>query len=112
MRTPAGKECRFYYQDFHRGASEQECRLVEGNINSAAWKPKDCNECPVPDILLANNDPNLVLEATIKKGVLRMGRKIEVRAYCSKHLIDVKDPHIGCPKCAAERPGIRDLLGG
>ncbi len=28
MINPAGQECRFYYQDFHRGRSEQECRLV------------------------------------------------------------------------------------
>lgn len=111
MKTPAGKECRFYYQDFHRGAEEQECRLVQNNPKSAEWRPKDCTECPVPDILLANNDTNLVLEATIKKGIFGVGRKIEVSAYCSKHLIDVPDPYIGCPKCAAERPGIQDLLG-
>ncbi|MCO5183995.1 MAG: hypothetical protein M9941_06900 [Anaerolineae bacterium] len=111
MRTPAGKECRFYYQDFHRGANEQECRLVAAATNSAAWRPEDCAQCPVPEILMANNDPNLVLEARIKKGVLRIGRKVEVNAFCSKHLVTVSNPHIGCPQCAAERPGVRDLFG-
>ncbi len=60
---------------------------------------------------MANNDPNLVLEARIKKGVLRIGRKVEVNAFCSKHLVTVSNPHIGCPQCAAERPGVRDLFG-
>src|SRR5688572_8219728 len=27
MRTPAGKECDFYYEDFHRGRELQECRI-------------------------------------------------------------------------------------
>jgi hypothetical protein len=111
MRTPSGKECRFYYQDFHRGAHEQECRLVAASLNSAEWRPNDCAQCPIPEILMANNDPNLVLEARVKKGVMGIGRKVEVNAYCSKHLIDVPDPHIGCLQCAAERPGVLDLFG-
>ena len=51
MINPAGQECRFYYQDFHRGRSEQECRLVMKNGESADWRevivlyvrfPKSC----------------------------------------------------------------------
>ena len=110
MKTPAGTECRFYYENFHRGRSEQECRLIDANPNSDAWKPEDCAKCPVPAILQANSDPNLVLEAKISKGFLGFGRKIEVKAFCSKHLIDVPEPRIGCPKCAKEKPGLDELF--
>lgn len=109
MITPDGRECRFYYENFRRGASQQECRLVEANVNSEPWRPKDCASCPVPDILKANSDPNLVLEATVKKGFLGLNRKVEVKAFCSKHLIDVPNPKSGCPMCRAEKPGLKEL---
>ena len=111
MKTPAGKECRFYYQDFFRGRSEQECRLIKANARSPQWQPMDCANCPVPDILAANSNPNLVLEATVKPGILGIGRRVDVRAFCSRHLIDVDKPEVGCPQCAAERPGMRELFG-
>jgi len=111
MLTPAGRECRFYYQDYHRGHSEEECRLIRNNPRSADWQPKDCFNCPVPDILKANSSPDLVLEATVKKGVLGMGRRVVVKAFCSKHLIDVDRPEIGCPRCALEKPGLKELFG-
>ena len=112
MINPAGQECRFYYQDFHRGRSEQECRLVEGNAKSADWREQDCSLCPVPDILRANCSPDLVLTATIKKGILGINRHIAVTAFCSRHLIDVPKPHVGCPECAKEKPGLQELFGG
>jgi hypothetical protein len=111
MRTPAGKECRFYYENFHRGRSDQECRLIMGNPNSPDWKEPDCTECPVPDILRANSSPDLVLEATVRKGFLGFGRKVEIKAFCSKHLIDVPTPQVGCPQCAREKPGLSQLFG-
>jgi hypothetical protein len=111
MRTPANKECRFYYEDYFRGNEEQECRLVNKNSRSLEWRPQDCFNCPVPEILLANSDPNLVLEGKIKKGLLGLNRRVEVKAFCSKHLIDVDSPEVGCPKCARERPGFEDLFG-
>ena len=112
MKTPAGLECRFYYENFHRGREDQECRLIQGNRQSPPWHPSDCANCPVPAILEANNSSELVLEGTVKKGFLNLvGRKIEVRTWCSKHLIDVPNPYSGCPKCAAEKPGFRELFG-
>lgn len=111
MITPAGKECRFYYEDYHRGHEAQECRLIQANVNSLEWQPKDCSHCPVPGILAANNSPHLVLEATVKKGFLGLGRTVEVAAFCSKHLIDVPEPIVGCPQCARERPGLDQLFG-
>lgn len=111
MKTPAGKECRFYYQDYHRGNETQECRLIQANPNSKPWKPADCFNCPVPDILRANSNPNLVLEAKIKEGFLGFSRRVEVTAFCSKHLIDVPKPQVGCPECAKEKPGLQKLFG-
>lgn len=110
MRTPAGKECRFYYENFHRGRSDQECRLIDNNPNSVDWRPQDCFNCPVPAILQANSDPNLVLEGTVRKGFLGFNRRIEVKAFCSKHLIDVPEPRVGCPQCAKERPGLTEFF--
>lgn len=110
METPAGKECRFYYENFHRGRSEQECRLLQANPNSPAWKPDDCFKCPVPEILQANSSPHLVLEGTVKKGFLGIGRHVEVKAFCSRHLIDVPEPRVGCRKCAMEKPGLQELF--
>ncbi len=110
MRTPAGQECRFYYENYHRGHSDQECRLIQNNPDSEPWHEKDCAACPVPDILLANSSPDLVLSGTIKKGFLGFNRHVEVTAFCSKHLIDVPKPQVGCPKCASERPGLQELF--
>jgi hypothetical protein len=39
MRTPAGKECRFYYADYHRGSQKQECRLIARNPDGGRWHP-------------------------------------------------------------------------
>lgn len=111
MITPAGKECRFYYQDYHRGSEEQECRLIQANPRSSAWRPRDCFNCPVPDILKANGSPDLVLEGTISSGILGFNRRVEVKAFCSRHSIDVPNPHIGCSECAKERPGLQELFG-
>ncbi|MGB7338096.1 MAG: hypothetical protein WBC91_04320 [Phototrophicaceae bacterium] len=95
MKTPAGKECKHYYEDFHRGRNVQECRLVKGNIDSIRWHPSDCSKCPVPDILLANADPDMELTLTIEKGFLGFGRKLIVTA---KSLYDgtvIEDPYVG-----------------
>lgn len=110
MRTPAGQECRFYYQNFHRGRSDQECRLIQNNPNSPEWRPHDCAVCPVPDILRVNSSPHLVLEGTIRSRLLGFRRTVEVAAFCSRHLVDVPQPQVGCPQCAMERPGLRELF--
>jgi hypothetical protein len=28
MRTPAGTECKYFYGDYYRGRSQEECRLL------------------------------------------------------------------------------------
>jgi hypothetical protein len=39
-------------------------------------------------------------------------KRVEVYAVCSKHLIELDDPHVGCPQCQAEVPGAGAVLGG
>ncbi len=106
MRTPAGKECRYYYQDFHRGRNVQECRLVDEHDGSLPWKPSDCSKCPVPDILQANANPNLALTLRFKPVLLGLGRRTELIATCSKHKKPIADPYVGCSECNQERPNL------
>ncbi|MDX2075140.1 MAG: hypothetical protein SFZ02_01820 [bacterium] len=106
MRTPAGKECKYYYQDFHRGREVQECRLVKQNLNSLKWHVKDCTTCPVPEILHANASPYLELTLTIQNRFLGFGRHIKLEAYCARHKIPIENPIVGCPQCAENRPAL------
>jgi len=110
MRTPAGKDCRHYFQDFHRGKHVQECRLIKDNPNSRAWKPADCTTCPVPSILLANASPTLALKLTVSAKLLGVGRQLKVTAECTRHHLVVDDPFVGCPACNSERPGLDAFL--
>jgi hypothetical protein len=103
--TPAGVECRYYYEDYYRGRERQECRLVAQNPRSDPWRPDLCKSCPVPGILRANACPNLVLEARVTRGFLGLARRIRVSAVCSKYLVEVSEPHVGCGHCHEERAG-------
>jgi len=105
MITPAGAECRYYYEDYVRGREHQECRLIIQNPESEPWRPELCKNCPVPGVLRANACPNLVLEGKVKKGFLGFGRGVAVTAVCSKYLVDVPEPHVGCGHCHEEHPG-------
>lgn len=95
MKTPAGKECRHYYEDYHRGRNIQECRLAKANPASARWHPNDCKRCPVPDILLANADPDMELTLTIRSGFMGFGRRLEVSARSQKYGTTIEDPYVG-----------------
>ena len=95
MKTPAGKECKHYYEDFHRGRDVQECRLAKRNIDSEKWHPNDCKKCPVPDILMANADPDMELTLTIKRGFLGFGRSLEVTAKSLRDGTPIEDPYVG-----------------
>jgi hypothetical protein len=110
MRTPAGKECRHYYEDFHRGRNAQECRLIQGNPDSLRWRPSDCNQCPVPDILNANASPDMELKLTVDKRLMGLGRKLTVEAYCTRHQRKIEDPYVGCELDNTERKEALDLF--
>lgn len=110
MKTPAGHECRFYYQDYHRGRNLQECRLQKANPNSLPWEPRDCSTCPVPAILRANASVDLELTLTIRNKFLIFGRALDITAYCTRHRIPIEDPYVGCPRCNASKPGLEVFL--
>lgn len=110
MKTPAGMDCAFYYEDFRRGAEVQECR-AERAPRSAEWRPCDCGRCAVPRILVANGSALLRLVIDIRPGVLGVGRRVDVTASCARHGA-IADPYVGCPVCNAEADAIlRNALG-
>ncbi|MGD1996691.1 MAG: hypothetical protein PVH62_07955 [Anaerolineae bacterium] len=100
MRTPANSECRYYYEDFHRGRSVQECRLLAQTTDSLSWAPQVCVICPVPGILRANRCSHMTLNARLVRRLLR--RRVEVEAYCTKHEVVVENPYVGCGRCHPE----------
>ncbi len=113
MKTPAGKECKFYYGDFHRGRNVQACRLIESNPDSLPWQEKLCFECPVPEILQANASDTLKLTGTVVKRFFGFRQAIEVEGWCSVCFSDVPNPRIGCQNDHSGRgPSIFDLAEG
>ncbi|MBK6430264.1 MAG: hypothetical protein WAW03_02345 [Anaerolineae bacterium] len=96
---PTRIDCRYYYEDYHRGRDVQECRLPQSR-ESAAWNPNVCNSCPVPGILRATNTRHLALEGTIKSRFL-LGNRMTVFAICTRHKQQLSDPRV-CPACASE----------
>ena len=114
MKTPAGKECEFYYADFHRGRNVQVCRLIERNPDSLPWKPHLCHTCPVPDILRANQSDTLKLDGKVVKKFFGLKQQVEVEGWCSACFSAVPDPMVGCPNCgrSGRRPSIFDLEEG
>lgn len=111
MKTPAGKECKFYYEDFHRGRERQECRLLQRTRDSLPWQPADCYKCPVPDILWANACEDMKLELKIKSGFLGLGRKHDLSATCLKTFEDIEDPMVGCSECTGSRVDLSIFFG-
>ena len=100
MKTPAGKECKYYFGDFHRGRSAQACRLIEANRESPPWNPSLCQTCPVPDILRANGSSTLKLDGKVVKKFFGFKQQVEVEGWCSECFSVVPDPKRGCPNCA------------
>ena len=105
MRTPAGNECKFFYGDYFRGRSQEECRLLKDN--GLSWSPYLCEECPVPEILQANSCAHQRLNPQLKRPVFFMRPQVLVEAYCTKAENIVKEPRIGCGQC---HPNIREFV--
>jgi hypothetical protein len=99
LRTPAGTECPHYFQDFQRGRTRQECRLIATRRGGAAWRPDDCRNCPIPRILLSNACPKLMLTARVSPGLVGIGRRVEVQADCLLSQGPVAEPEVGCGRC-------------
>lgn len=99
MKTPYGKECKFYYGDYVRGRETQECRLIGNNPESDAWTPALCQTCPVPEILMANHCEHLRLFGRVGKALFGLSKRVEVEGFCDEYFLDVKEPHVGCGHC-------------
>jgi hypothetical protein len=106
MRTPYGAECKFYYADFHRGRSTQQCRLPRRDPDEK-WAPALCRSCPVPRLLLANACPNLFLTGKIDRGFLGLNRKMTVDAFCRKSDSPIAEPAVGCGHCHEADPELK-----
>lgn len=114
MRTPAGKECRYFYGDYYRGRKREECRLLEDTSPPLPWRPALCFTCPVPDILLANACEHMVLEPRLTRPFPFLKQQVDVSAHCQKTKRTGFDPHIGCGECHP-LPSVfmeTDLFGG
>ena len=101
MRTPYGQDCKYYYADFYRGRSQEECRLAAADPESEPWNPDVCRGCPVPAILMANACEHMVMEGGVVKGWFGFGRKMVVKNSCLKTKREGFDPHVGCGECQA-----------
>jgi len=109
MRTPSGADCKFYYADFNRGRSLQECRLPRHDAER--WSPNLCKSCPVPRLLLADACPHLALHGQIDTGFLGLNRKMTVTASCSQTGGLVAEPAIGCGHCQESDAAFKFTLG-
>jgi len=99
MRTPAGKECRYFYGDYYRGRKNEECRLLGNASPPLPWRPSLCSTCPVPEILLANACEHMLLEPSLGRSFPFLKQVVQIRAYCEKTNRAGFDPHIGCGEC-------------
>jgi hypothetical protein len=106
MKTPAGKECRYFYGSYHRGRDIEECRLLSDVSPAIPWKPSYCETCPVPGILLANACQDMVLLPRLSRSLLKMKQQLQVKTYCNKTGKAGFDPHIGCGECHSLPPEI------
>jgi len=100
VKTPFGFDCPYFFGDYYRGRSREECRLI-GNASqsSKGWKPDLCRNCPVPGIVRANACNHMSLTARVHQGFLGIGRRVQVEAYCSRSQTAVSEPHVGCGQC-------------
>lgn len=98
MRTPAGKECKYFYGNYFRGRNTEECRLLRDSGQS--WKAALCTTCPVPEVLRANACEFLRLSADVKRPLSAgLQRRVQIVAFCEKTNRDVAEPQIGCGEC-------------
>lgn len=99
---PNPVNCRYFYGDYFRGKNKEECRLLGTHPkNGRSWQRKHCDNCPVPEIIIASNSRDLALEAEVTRKFL-WKEQVEVTfAICSRHMRELSDP-LHCPDCAAE----------
>ena len=100
MKTPAGKECPFFYGDYYRGRNHEECRLLQAANPPERWTRNLCVTCPVPGIVRANACEHMQLTGRVNRPLnAAFQRRVQVSAYCNKSRRSVKEPEIGCGEC-------------
>ncbi len=99
MRTPAGKECKYFYGDYYRGREHEECRLLNSAAPPLEWRTDLCNSCPIPEILLANACPHMGFVPSLKRQFPLLQKKVVVTPVCSSSGLRNFNPHIGCGEC-------------
>ena len=98
MRTPSGIECKYFYGDYFRGRSVEECRLLKAA--GERWTPNLCRTCPVPAIARANACEFLQLQAHVAHPLTAVFQsRVQVSAFCAKSNRAVAEPQIGCGEC-------------
>ncbi|MCS7246873.1 MAG: hypothetical protein NZ840_01355 [Anaerolineales bacterium] len=99
MKTPAGKECPYFYGDYYRGRKVEECRLLSAAHPPLPWKPSHCYTCPVPEIRQANACSHMELRPRLIRPFPFLRQEVKVTAYCTKIGQVVTEPFIGCGEC-------------
>lgn len=99
MRTPAGKECPYFFGDYFRGRQREECRLLAENTPPLPWRREFCAACPVPEIHYANACPNMSLDPSLARPFPFLKQTVAVQSRCRKTGRKGFDPHIGCGEC-------------
>lgn len=98
MKTPAGTECPYFYGDYFRGRSVEECRLLKAH--GQRWSADLCRTCPVPGIVLANACQYMQLRPTVARPLgAAFQRRVRVSTYCTKTRRAGFEPEIGCGEC-------------
>lgn len=98
MKTPAGKECKYFYGDYFRGRKLEECRLLKAS--GEQWTADLCRTCPVPAISQANACEFLQLRASVTRPLAAaFQRRVQISARCEKTARAVPEPQIGCGEC-------------
>ena len=105
MKTPAGKECKFFYGDYYRGRNHEECRLLLDH--GLEWSSYLCEQCPIPDIVLANSCQYMKFHPQLKRPFIFMRPQVKVTAYCEKANSVVAEPKVGCSEC---HPGLENIV--
>ena len=99
MKTPFGTECPYFYGDYFRGKTQEECRLIGIQPRPHHWTSDLCKTCPVPEISRDNACEHMVLKAEVANNLFGLIRRVKVSAYCNLNHSAVADPHIGCGQC-------------
>ncbi len=95
MKTPAGTECKYFYGDYYRGRTQEDCRLL-----GPAWSRDLCKTCPVPGIDRANACEFMRLKGEVVRPIAAgFQRRVKVSTFCERSGRSGFDPHIGCGEC-------------